>query len=348
MWSSATTFLPVRDETLNIEKLVVPMSVSSDSPSARLRTSDKCRDRDMILSSTPWTSPLTLSRAEPLWPNQTYKRSPEFRMRALLCDSRYSTSTRTVTASMSLGKTPLLENAPGGNEKIERISQSLVDLAMFQNVSLQNQWKSYVDANSMNEEAELTTPAEPSPVDGPTLITQRPGFSGMAAVLGILSAWNVTSLLDDPYLSDQAANIKGRFFMETVRESLGNPGLTQSETLPGKVTAVEDRVIVLREVGITLAVLFMVSFILLVTIFWMTRLPQRPLNLPSDPSSTVGMSILLDPTLTAMNTLRRLHSASRSDIHNALRSETFFTTNSTMYENMTSFSNSSTFDFTTW
>jgi len=161
---------------------------------------------------------------------------------------------------------------------------------------------------------------------------QNPGFSGPGIILGTLSSWNLSAMLDDSVLIERAARIKGRFLMEIIRDSFANPRLMQPASVQGQTTIVENRVIVMQEIGISLASLFFVSFCLLLIIMWSSRLSRRPLNLPTDPGSTIGLSMLLNPRLTSMATLRRLHDASKNNIRAGLRNETYFTTNSTFHE----------------
>ncbi|KAF1960511.1 hypothetical protein CC80DRAFT_532175 [Byssothecium circinans] len=331
-WSSATTFHPLEDYGLNIEKLHLNVNVSATSPYARVRTSKECNDQEIIIMSTPWTSPISLDVPGYMWPNQTYTRSPDFRMRALLCETQFSSTQRTISATMSDGSETLLEDAPGEIGTSGKIPQSLVNFTRFQDLSLGDQWKKYVSRQGKVTELASRKPSSPRLTFDEAEVPQWFGFSGLGVVLGSISAWNVTAMIDDRSLTETAARIKGRFFMELVRDTFTDPELMQSVPSQGKVTLLEDRVMVLQEVGIILASCFAMSFLLLLVTFWSSRLPRRPLNLSTDPSSTVGLSILLNPRTTSMSTLRKMHNASKRNIHATLRSETFFTSNSTLFE----------------
>ena len=331
-WSNATSFHPVAPESLPIENRLIKANVSSTSPYARVRSSRECANRDILILSTPWTSALNRSTEEYLWPNRTYHRSPQFRMRALLCDSRYTLKEAAISASMSLEAKTTLETVLGSSGEAKQIPQSFVNLTQFQDLSLDDQWRLYVDTPNMQEDARLENIPSRQRDRMPVERAQNPGFSGPGIILGTLSSWNLSAMLDDSVLIERAARIKGRFLMEIIRDSFANPRLMQPASVQGQTTIVENRVIVMQEIGISLASLFFVSFCLLLIIMWSSRLSRRPLNLPTDPGSTIGLSMLLNPRLTSMATLRRLHDASKNNIRAGLRNETYFTTSSTFHE----------------
>jgi hypothetical protein len=331
-WSNTTSFHPVTSESLPIENRLIEANVSSTSPYARVRSSEACRNRDILVLSTPWTAALNRSTTEYLWPNRTYHRSPQFRMRALICESHLTMEEATISASMSLEANSVLENVLDSSGEAKRIPQSLVNLTQFQDLSLNDQWRLYVDTSRMQEDARIVKSPPPRQESESVAREQVPGFSGPGIILGTLSSWNLSGMLDDSALAEQAARVKGRFLMEIIRDSFAKPTLMQPEPAQGQISIAENRVVVMSEVGITLASLFFTSFCLLLLLMWSSRLPRRPLNLPTDPGSTVGLSILLNPRLTSMDTLRRLHSASKNSIRAGLQSKTFSTSSSTFHQ----------------
>ena len=125
--------------------------------------------------------------------------------------------------------------------------------------------------------------------------------------------------------------MKGRFFTECLRDSLNNPRAVESTIVNGETTVIEERIIVLREIGITLAVLFFISSILLVFVYWTSQLHWRPLNLKTDPGSAVGQGMLLQSQLARSSTFRTMHLAPCQDFHNALRKDTFYTLNGALH-----------------
>jgi hypothetical protein len=158
------------------------------------------------------------------------------------------------------------------------------------------------------------------------------GASGLGAVLGIPWNFSASEMINDSGLIAEARRIKGRIFSEIIRDSLSRPEMLKNELVTGAVNVVEERIVVLREMAIALCVLFLVSFVLFVALFWFSRIERRPLQLHSDPGSTVGLGALLNPHLTSLVTLRKLHAARRREIKKTLRSETFRTSSGTLYQ----------------
>ena len=165
---------------------------------------------------------------------------------------------------------------------------------------------------------------------GPGKTSGDPGLSGMGPLFAALLGFDISSMIQDPGLGRRAATIKGRFVTETLREVFTNSTLVKTEDLEGEATVVETRVVVLTEIGFTLAGLFFASFVLMIVVFWRSRLAHRPMNLRSDPSSVVGLSLLLKQGLGRSSTLRSMHGASRVDLYTALQNERYLTTNDTL------------------
>jgi hypothetical protein len=199
-------------------------------------------------------------------------------MRALLCESTFSSTHRAISASISSVSPTKLQNVPSDRLITEDIPNSLVNLTHFQELSLSNHWESYVDTDSMDIDAKLDdnhsgiNRSEPS--DTRFEKTRYSTFGGLGVVLGTLSSWNVTSMIEDPFLPERAARVKGRFFMELMRNSFPDSKFVETNVIQGRATSIETRVIVVQEVGITLAILFGLSFCLLVITFWFSRLPR--------------------------------------------------------------------------
>ena len=83
----------------------------------------------------------------------------------------------------------------------------------------------------------------------------------------------------------------------------------------------------LREIGIALTVLFLVSSMLLVVVFWVSRLSFRPLNLSMDPSSAIGHAMLIKSQSTQSSTFRKNRTASLDELHRTLKNERFYMEN---------------------
>ncbi|CAI6337537.1 unnamed protein product [Periconia digitata] len=336
IWANTTSY-PIAGGLINLEMAIINANVSFESPYVRLKSSNECQNREIIIASTPWTSPVNRSVNEPFMPNDTYVQSPDFRMRALLCESGLISTNRTTNIDMYPGSLSRVYR-DSVNDTNGGLTPGFVDYAKFQNLSLMHhEWEQYVDNSVVYNAAKLDD--MPFPVDGDfsewgtqKQLPQRPAFLGMGMLLGPSAKWNLSTIIEDSELMQKATKVKGRFLMEILRNSLTDSQLMQTRTTSGETVVVETRVLVLKEIGIALSVLFALSFGLLIVVLWSSRLCRRPLNLPTDPGSTVGMSLLLNPRLTSMSTIRKLHGTPKEGIVSALDSHKYMTAGSTLYE----------------
>jgi hypothetical protein len=321
-WSNASAFFPASASNLPIGGRLYVGGVGPSQMYARIKASNQCDGRDIITLNSAWTVPLEKeSYGSPFIPtNQTYERSPQFRMRGILCDSKYFTKNQSLQAAIS-GKTEmqqLFDSSSDIQTGWQPVPGSMIDMTRFETASMQDNWKSYFDEQSM-----IITPTTPGS-------GMYPGFSGMAPLLAAPFNYNLTAMLDDPNIAQRAASMKGRFFMETVRDAFDKRDTVDQDASVGEATVTETRVIVLAEIGFTLAALFFASAILLVLVYWTSRLWHRPLNLQSDPASTVGLSLLLHRQLGEMSTIKRMHSASRAEFYKGLQADKYLTSDNTL------------------
>lgn len=324
-WSNATTFFPQRASfPLGIGTQPIRPNVTSTHVYARLNTSKECDGHDIIIMNTPWTAPIDYTpfkRSRWIPENMTYERSPDFQMHGALCQSRYAMSKDNINAALPQSVGNNTSSAAKGQQDGQELPESLFDVRKFQEISMQDNWETYFDRDSMRIDAARAA----GPDMAPAWANRFPGYSGMAPMLAVLSDFDLMSLMNDRNITQKAARVKGRFFTETIRETLNSPDLFQTSKFIGTATFVQERVIVLSEIGFTLSALFFASAVLLMAIFWTSRLSHRPLNLNSDPSSIVGLSLLLQPQMVKNATFRLLHSASRSDFYKALQKESYLT-----------------------
>jgi hypothetical protein len=165
-------------------------NISASSPYARFNVSGECRDRDMILLSTPWTKPVNISLGlgpnvdvnQGLGPNvdvnQTYERSEGFRMKGLLCESQYHMESRYVSASLSGIKQTVVTNTSSPGPGREAIPKALVDSSEFEALALQDNWREYFNAKAMNQDSDRAATGWLQPDVQPNLRTPIADFSG--------------------------------------------------------------------------------------------------------------------------------------------------------------------------
>jgi len=317
-WSDASTFYPTMEAALlPIGGQIFVTNMTSTDVWSRVNASQQCNGRDIIIMNTPYTAPYDWSQRAYIPRNATYERSPAFRMRALLCDSRHYMSNHPVKAIMSGGSRTTLDTNSNAESTYQRIPESLINIAQFQEKSTQDEWRTYFDYLSWRAESDQAIGSS---------TVKFPAFSGMAPILAALSRFNLTAMLDDPTIAQQAARLKGRLFSEMLREAFTNHELVENNIATGQATVVENRVVVLTEIGIALATLFFASTILLVVVLWNSRASHRPLNLRSDPASTVGLSLLVNQSFAHTSIIKSMHDKTRVEFYTTLQGEKYLTT----------------------
>ncbi|CAN9250628.1 unnamed protein product [Alternaria alternata] len=246
-WSNTSTLYVDTDGVLPIGKMPFPANVSSTSPYARHNATRQCADRDIIILSTPWTKVFEIEMSgaagSGIELNRTYERSPDFRMKALLCQSQYSLEDRNVTASIGNGKEPNITSIRSDNIHREPVTKALIDIPMFESMTLRDTWKDYFNAAGVATDAESAFDGYEGPYSNENLTTPQPSFFGLGPLLGALYMFNVTRMLDDEAFIAEAARVKGRFFTECLREALSDPGATAISIVKGEATTTEDRII---------------------------------------------------------------------------------------------------------
>lgn len=258
-----------------------PAEVQKTSPYARHSASDECANRDIVILSTPWAKDVQFNTSwgPGLEHNRTFERSPRFRMKALLCQSHYSLGSYNIAASMTTGKPPNITSTYADKVNRTSIPNDLLDIPQFERMALQDTWGDYFNLESMQTDATRRLGDTQDSHPDPMIARSAPVFTGVGPLLGTLYSFNITRMLDDKDFTTQIARVKGRFFTECLRETLRDPTAVNADVIKGETTMIEERIMVLREIGVALTVLSLVSSMLLVVVFWVSRLffpPTQP------------------------------------------------------------------------
>jgi hypothetical protein len=133
-WSDASTFYTgSASAVVTMDGLVMDASVNNTSPYSRLNASKECKGRDIIIASTPWTAPIPYYNFRTMYPsNSIYRPSPDFRMRALICESTYSSRADLMKISLGSGNQPALEHISEPTSKPDTLPKTRIDLEGFQ------------------------------------------------------------------------------------------------------------------------------------------------------------------------------------------------------------------------
>jgi hypothetical protein len=116
-------------------------------------------------------------------------------------------------------------------------------------------------------------------------------YKGIATLLAESFSSNLTEmLLNEGALITRARKLRTRFSTELILSSIMR---LDKEVVDGEITHIERRVLLVAEVGITLAVLFVLAFFYTLFLLRLTTTSRRPLNLQADPSSVLGQYLCL-------------------------------------------------------
>ena len=222
---------------------------------------------------------------------------------AQLCDTKYYMAN--ITASVELdGDEPEIsfDEKEFSKNKVT-IPDTLVNTTQFQNLALNRDWATYMIS----------------------ILWSTAIMGGAAVLLGALYDYNTTELVRDPSMVASAAKTKQRYFGEVLQASLSQQDASQKIPMQGTVRAVQTRVIVQAGPAIALGTLFAISFILLLVVWWRSRLQCRPLNLKKDPATTTGIAYLITQNPRTRSGFQSLRQPTAHDMQSKLSGEKFYT-----------------------
>jgi hypothetical protein len=184
------------------------------------------------------------------------------------------------------------------------IPETLVNTTGFQDLMLNEDWASYMIS---------------------ILWAKTAMMGGGAVLLGALYYYNTSNLVHDPDLVLSAGNAKQRYFGEVLQASLDQGKASQKVSMQGSIHSVQTRVVVQAGPAIALGVLFAISFILLLSIWFFSRLRQRPLNLDKDPATTAGVAYLIAQSPEIQSIFSMFKQPSTNNLQANLAGEYFYT-----------------------
>lgn len=191
---------------------------------------------------------------------------------AQLCDTRYYMANLTMTMTLTGGDPDISFDESDFQRNKVSIPDTLVNTKQFRNLTLDESWPTYMISILWSKTAIL---------------------GGPSVLLGALYDYNMTALVNDRNWVASAAKAKQRYFGEVMQAALTQQGASKQTSMRGQVHKVENRVVVQASAAVALGVLFAISFILLLLVWWLAQLRRRPLNLEEDPASAIGVACLM-------------------------------------------------------
>jgi hypothetical protein len=224
--------------------------------------SDECLDRNLLLVSNPWYDGGLQS-----W--------TDFKMRAELCKTEYYEAILPVNASISGTDEAVNFDKAEFSRRRRPVDEEYIDIEYVNRLSFQGNRPEYLTKAS--------------------IWTDSRGREGLTDALLLLDAGsNLTTLMDDPELPARAARLHSRFFNELIISSVTQQESPVLEGIKGRSIILERRVFVVTEIAIALAVLFFVLACYLLGLLRAVSVRRRPLNLSSDPATTIGLATYLN------------------------------------------------------
>lgn len=260
---------------------------SGSSPSVfATNQTDECKNKEIVIVTDSWNKT-----------GATYE--------AQLCDTNYYMADLTTTVALGTGDHPDIsfDESEFQRKKIS-IPDTLMDTAQFRNLTLDESWPTYMIS---------------------IVSTHTAMLGGPSILLGALYDYNMTALVNDRNWIASAAKAKQRYFGEVLQAALAHQGASHQKSMSGQVYKVEDRVVVQASVAVALGVLFAISFILLLAVWWFAQLHRRPLNLNQDPASAVGVACLMGHNVRTKSGFSAFRQPSSKELNSTLEGVRFCT-----------------------
>jgi hypothetical protein len=255
---------------------------------------------DIIFLSTPWSTPWEKE-------SQSYSLRTDTKTSAQICKSNfYAAKMPLIIDSSQAGiQTRITFDQASFEQKKTDIASPPLNITAVRGLLLDAKWSDY-----------LSQPLRVA--DAASLTSNSSVHEGAAAALGTFYNWNTSVMINASDITERAQQIQHRLFSELVQISASQPDASNTISGTGKVIQTERRVVVVYQLAIVLVSLLGVSLVLLLLVWRMTRLSQRPVNLQQDPATAVGLASML-PRITPHPKLLHLSKASRKDIDTTLR-----------------------------
>jgi hypothetical protein len=301
------------------------LSKSAYFPQAPEQTAEQMKncpsEADYIFMSTPW------EKTEDSQPNCTLglgapKIGTNTTVRGLICNYEFYHAEVPISIIASSILTKIDFNNTLFMERRAAIPEALVNTSQLHDYGIDSNWSNYL-SETVRDAGKYTY--------GDTN-TLRPGFDGTAAILGAFYGWNMTDMVQMSEIPERAAQIQERIFGELVHVSLIQSGATVPVSKPGVVVKIQQRIVVLPEVAITVATLLIFSAVLLGLIAWLSRLRSRPLHLQQDPSTTLVTASFVHTRPHPCPSLLGLDRASQPELDLALKRSRYVMSSSGLQE----------------
>ena len=286
-----------------------PASASQGSPSTNgdpldfniiVANSTECNHRDVFFVTTPFRNSSTRAAGQ-------------------ICSTTYYKGDLETTVTISASQTSVSFDK-NLYEELKHPMGSSFDKASFEELFHGPEWATKFQPPSANNTVTKI-------IGGPLL------------PIAALHNFSIEALMDTADLVQQAKATKQRFFGEALQNKFESLGAKNAATIAGRSTLIESRVVVNFAVGISLAILFLLSAVMLALVLWHSSAGRRPLGLSRDPASAAATAALIAGHSSRFE-FHGMDRASKSELNELignksfrLRSEELLTVRSTTIPN---------------
>ncbi len=271
--------------------------------------SDQCLGRDLLLVSPQWiVRPSPAEIPEDLWEENSWN---NLTIRAEVCTPMYKAASLPVTASLDGAETSVFFDASEFERRSQPVSKEPIDLDLLDDLTFRSDdWDKYM--------------AVPSIVQG--------SFEGISMLLASSFAQNISNMLENATLGEEAGRLRTRFTRELLLSSITETDVPWLEAATGGATRVSRRILVVTECGLTLSVLFFILACYLSAMVLYVSTRRRPLNLRSDPATIAGTASLLGVASRPTATFKKLVGHKQQHVQEMIGSRVYHLQGSTLSE----------------
>ncbi|XPS77236.1 hypothetical protein M3J09_009264 [Ascochyta lentis] len=262
-----------------------------------------CSMNELILMSTPWFK----------FGNDTVAPFANLSLNAYACRSDHSMAVMSVQAS----STPAGLSVNFGRDlygKIRKpVPSGVLNTSQLHAIYTDPNWFEFIPQDRITN-------------------TSAPSLSDAAGFLGTEHLLNISEMMKDPNIPQIAAAKRRRFFGEVMQTTLSSAVRFEKEPIFGILRVSERRILVGKQVAYAICILLSISIWGCLAIAGTSRLSKRPLNLPCDPGSVLGLASLVVSSTTAVAVFKSMDLSSRGLLKAEFANRQFSTVYGGLYE----------------
>lgn len=263
-----------------------------------LNSSTQCGSRSILFFASP------------------YKQNEKFQAQGQVCKSSYYSANLPVTVSTFGSSSKFTFDTTRFNITKSSLDSTSLDLTKFESAFFSQNWSSKLQAPDLSSNP---------------LLPVRPKLGGPLILLGAQNNFDIQSMLADSNLTDQARQIRQRFFGESMMATFNQLGNQRTNSTEGQVSVGQRRIIVSFPVGILLTAVFLICSLKIGLVTGFTRLNERPLNISQDPSSTLAAASLISAGQNTRALFEGLDSTSQAWMRKQLGRNIFYIRHGVLY-----------------